>query len=86
MAGSWNSRYVMYAKVHGNTPDEQLESDKKEYPGGCMVGYGLWIDSMWKEFAADHGIKGECYWMQAEFDQWLSEKYSTDNITSEATT
>lgn len=37
-----NPRYVNYARAHGRTPDEQLAQDRKDYPGGCMVGFVLW--------------------------------------------
>ncbi len=42
MTKEWNSRYANYARVHGRSPEEQLEQDKKDWPGGHMVGFVLW--------------------------------------------
>lgn len=39
----WNPRYVLWAKKHGLTPEQMLEKDKEDWPGGCMVGFSLWI-------------------------------------------
>jgi GTP-dependent phosphoenolpyruvate carboxykinase len=38
-----NPRYIAYAKAHGKTPDAMLAHDKKEWPGGCMTGFILWM-------------------------------------------
>jgi hypothetical protein len=45
-----NPRYVAYAKFHNRTPEKMLERDKKEFPGGCMCGFILWINEMLQEF------------------------------------
>ena len=39
----WNPRYVLWAKKHGLTPEKMIEKDHKDWPGGCMVGFSLWI-------------------------------------------
>lgn len=31
MTGEWNPRYANYARMHGRTPEEQLEQDKKDW-------------------------------------------------------
>lgn len=38
----WNGRFVQYARVHGRTPEAQIEFDRERYPGGSMCGYVLW--------------------------------------------
>ena len=42
MTEEWNPRYANYARAHGRTPDEQLVQDRKDWPGGTMVGFVLW--------------------------------------------
>jgi len=50
-----NPRYIRYATVHGNTPEEQMEKDKVRWPGGCMCGFILWIDQAMRAFLAPYG-------------------------------
>lgn len=45
----WNPRYVAYARQHGRTPEAQMEFDREEYPGGCMVGFMLWVQGLLRE-------------------------------------
>ncbi len=45
-----NPRYMAYAKENGKTPEEMMEHDKKEYPGGCMCGFTLWTHAKLREF------------------------------------
>ncbi len=40
---AWNPRYVLWAKKHGLTPKQMLEKDKRDWPGGCMLGFSQWI-------------------------------------------
>lgn len=47
---NWNPRFVAYAKAHGKTPSAMLEHDAKEWPGGTMCGFILWIGEMKKKF------------------------------------
>lgn len=59
----WNPRYLIWATLHGNTPEQQLEQDKKDWPGGCMCGFSLWITKAVRLFDATQG-KGwpaSCY-------------------------
>ena len=46
----WNPHFVAYAKKHGRTPEAQMEHDQKEFPGGCMCGFILWIADMKRKF------------------------------------
>jgi hypothetical protein len=39
-----NPRYLAYCRAHGRTPAEMLEHDDKEWPGGKMTGFILWLD------------------------------------------
>lgn len=68
----FQSRYVAYARAHGQMPAVMLAHDKEAWPGGCMAGYIIWIGQRWqawhKQFSrgpilseADH----------AHFDKWL---------------
>lgn len=43
----WNPRYRAYTEASGRTPEEQLEHDTEEYPGGCMAGFLIWISNQW---------------------------------------
>jgi len=69
-----NPRYVAYARAHRRTPDAQLEHDRKEFPGGCMTGFQLWIAEQRREFYAAHP---EAFYDRhtigdsAAWDRWL---------------
>lgn len=47
---TWNPRYVVFATVHGRTPDEQAAHDRIRWPGGCMTGFQLWIAQSLRAF------------------------------------
>jgi hypothetical protein len=47
----WNPIYVMYAEAHGRTPEDQMENDKVEWPGGKMIGFILWVSKQRREGA-----------------------------------
>ena len=74
-----NPRYVLWAKKHGRTPEEQLEADKQEYPGACMCGYILWINEQGSAFAKKVGEPRAIAIVahQDEFTEYLAE--SVDN-------
>jgi hypothetical protein len=80
-----NPRYLAYCRAHGRTPAEMLEHDDKEWPGGKMTGFILWLDEQWMEFEkrhqpplrrisqADRGL-----WRVSNtdaFDVWLQDAY-----------
>ncbi len=45
-----NPHYLAYAKYNGKSPDEMMEHDTIEYPGGCMCGFILWMSAMKQKF------------------------------------
>lgn len=49
-----NPRYIAYAKAHGETPEGRMETDKRRWPGGCMVGFMLWMSDMKAIFHKQH--------------------------------
>ena len=75
----YNPRYVAYARSHGHTPDAMLETDNREWPGGCMTGFMLWLGARWTDFeklkAAKVRSYERSYWRvihETEFDLWLN--------------
>jgi len=52
----WNPRYVIYARSLGLTAEAAVERDEKEWPGGCMAGFILWMERSILEFEELHGI------------------------------
>ena len=79
--GGWNPRYVIWAKKHGLTPEQMVAKDDKDWPGGCMVGYSLWIQEQVKMICQFYGVTpydlrsiiGHCGDQDYHkvFDQWL---------------
>lgn len=51
----WNPRYVAYAAEHNRTPDEMRDHDREAWPGGCAVGFMLWISQAWQAWERAHG-------------------------------
>ena len=58
MTKRWNPYYVSYAYAHGNTPKKMIEHDTKEYPGGKMCGFTLWMSHQKQMFFQSHP---ECF-------------------------
>ena len=58
-----NPRYIAYAKAHGRTADDMLAHDKDAWPGGCMVGFTLWIGEQKKAF---HALHPEAFYVDME--------------------
>ncbi len=45
MKTTFQPYFEAYASAHSNTPENQLEKDRVEYPGSCMCGFILWIST-----------------------------------------
>ena len=71
----WNPRYVAYARAHGRDPATMLAIDKRRLPGGCMVGFLVWMSTRWQEWRRERAVPSDAIlWMTdyADFDKWLS--------------
>lgn len=72
---TFNSRYVEYARAHGNTPEDQLVADRQAWPGGIMAGFQLWMGDRWSDWLREHGRRFDDYLSDADhvaFDAWLA--------------
>lgn len=75
----YNYRYVLWAKRHNLTPEEMLEKDKQDWPGGCMTGFSLWIQERRDSLLRFHKLPiGDLRQLcrivpdiQKAFDNWL---------------
>lgn len=78
---AWNPRFVAYALAHGRGPQEQLDHDKRRYPGGRMAGYIVWHGKMLMEWVKqagadpDHPLGGDG--VNESFDRFLDEQSET---------
>lgn len=78
----WNPRYLEYCRVNGESdPEKMLEKDRERWPGGCMVGFSLWIQQKWHEWYLSIGLPAKMplhdkrfYQDHAAFDRWLSKE------------
>lgn len=52
--GQINPNYLAYCKAHGKTPEEMIASDEKEYPGGKMCGFIIWISQQERRYKTKH--------------------------------
>lgn len=50
----YSAPYLAYAKAHDKTPEDMLKHDKSAWPGGCMVGFILWIRQKKRAFFTAH--------------------------------
>jgi hypothetical protein len=68
-----NSRYVAYARAHGETAEGMLEADQMRWRGGSMTGFTIWIDGKWREWCTVTGRSRSCLTDadHAAFDAWL---------------
>jgi len=67
----WNYRYVLYAKAHGKTPQEMMDSEKD------MVNYMCWINDQWclcRDLNPDVEVHNGSYSNHEFFDAWLTDK------------
>lgn len=68
---AWNPRYVCYAlEVHGAPPAAALNLDRALWPGGCMAGFIIWIQTRCGEFDSGRA-KALTEEDHAAFDAWL---------------
>lgn len=86
MAKDWNPRYLAYCVAQGvDDPEKMLEKDRERWPGGVMLGFSLWIQSMWQEWYASIGVghlkryDQRFYQNHAAFDRWLKDKARGDH-------
>lgn len=77
----WNPRYLNYCRVNGiKDPDKMLEVDRERWPGGCMVGFTIWINRKWQEWYSSIGKGGMPLHQQryfqdhVSFDRWLAQE------------
>jgi hypothetical protein len=70
----WNPRYVAYAADFDKTPEERLETDAVEWPGGKMTGFILWMKERIGEFKhiSPKAFIGDWLSDQDTFDAWLA--------------
>lgn len=69
-----NPRYANYARVHGNTPEQQFEIDCKEYPGGKMCGFICWNTRKWSQWRKLRGYVADVPLSlkdHTDYDEWL---------------
>lgn len=50
----YNPRYANYARYHGRKPEEQLDQDRIDWPGGSMCGFTLWNRERIRDFQRAH--------------------------------
>lgn len=74
-----NPRYEAYARAVGRAADEQLRHDRRQWPGGSMAGFMLWIAERWAEWRAANDRLGSEPLSDADhaaFDDWLAHESS----------
>jgi hypothetical protein len=80
-----NPRWLNYCRVNGHSDQEQLDHDRKIWPGGVMVGYTTWNTRMINRFKTvdlnsfvrsgnglaltDEGHRNYDTWLTAEVDK-----------------
>jgi hypothetical protein len=87
VATDFNPRYVLYAKAHGEQPEDILLRDEEAYPGGKMCGFILWMRRRINEAEKERpelfffdGRHSRLY-DQVGFDKWL--KARVDELLKE---
>jgi len=76
---SYQSRYLAYCTLTGDkTPEEIMERDEKQWPGGRMTGFILWVNERWGkwyEIAYPEGKPEVLTCKDHEnFDKWLRKR------------
>lgn len=71
----WNPRYFLYCKLQGRTPEQQLEYDKVEHPGACMMRFLLWgsehVSRYLKEKYPNTPSSQRRIFDHEDYDNWL---------------
>lgn len=57
-----------------NTPEQQLEKDEKEWPGGKMCGYMLWVDKVRVEFFGANRANRPSEDEESNFKTWIQNR------------
>lgn len=75
-AAKWNPYYVAYARATGaDGPEEAIERDRAEWPGGSTISYQSWIRRQWLRFDEERTIMLRSTVVYgstaAEFGKWL---------------
>lgn len=73
----YQPRFIAYATAHGRTPDEQIEQDRIDWPGGVMCGFILWMSDKWNEWRKLNGLAARDPLFDsdhASFDAWIGIK------------
>lgn len=73
----WTPRYLAYCRAHGHTPEQQLEIDRRSWPGGHMVGFLLWNKETLLRFGK---VRPSAFCLghlsdHDAYDNWLLEQY-----------
>lgn len=84
-----NPRYANYARAHGRTPEQQLEQDRLDWPGGVMTGFLLWNRDRLCECSAAHpefffygGLadpEGYDAWLTKRVDGMVDDSHEADS-------
>lgn len=70
----WNPYYVAFALAHGRGVEDMIETERKEWPGGQMAGFQLWMSHRWSDFRREFGFGRDTpLWDHevAKFAGWL---------------
>ncbi|WP_342234567.1 hypothetical protein [Inquilinus sp. OTU3971] len=71
---SMNPRYANYARAHGRDPEVQFEQDRKDLPGGPLIGFVQWNQDRIREFSVEHpgAVVFGGLVNHALYDNWLT--------------
>lgn len=84
---TFQPNFIAYATAHNMTPEAILERDRIQWPGGCMVGFMLWIQERKSQFLKlypEHNAFGNIANLEA-WAKWLQDYAATCNTRKAAT-
>lgn len=67
-------RFLAYCAANDKRPKAMLAHDARQFPGGKMAGFILWMESKWAEWRKmtnSYGVLSEA--QTAAFDAWIQE-------------